>query len=234
LPCYEDTTDNIAGLVYLKDLVARSAAGEGQASVQGNLRDAVYVPESKKVDELLRAMQARKFHMAIVVDEYGGTAGIVTMEDLLEEIVGEITDEFDAPSEEIEELADGRWRVPGRTPIGDIEEVLGADLEGDWDTVGGLVFNELGHIPEQGDTVDVGGHQFVVEMVEGRRIVSVVIRRMSRPERPGVGGDGGAPPAAPASPEATNGGADGDPDGGPRVAQPSVVSEPAHPAAGDQ
>ncbi len=187
VPCYEETTDNIAGLVYLKDLVSHSAAGEGGEPVRSYLRDAVYVPESKKVDDLLRAMQARKFHMAIVVDEYGGTAGIVTMEDLLEEIVGEITDEFDVPSEEIEILGDGSWRVPGRTPIGDIEEVLGIELEGDWDTVGGLVFNELGHIPEQGDTVDVAGHQFVTELVDGRRIVSVVIRRMTRrpPAEPG-------------------------------------------------
>jgi CBS domain containing-hemolysin-like protein len=178
IPCYEETTDNIAGLVYLKDLVARSTAGQGNASIRRDLRDAVYVPESKKVDDLLREMQARKFHMAVVVDEYGGTAGIVTMEDLLEEIVGEITDEFDAPTEELERLADGRWRVPGRTPIGEIEEELGCQLDGDWDTVGGLVFNELGHVPEQGDSVTVGEHQFVAEMVDGRRIVSVVIRRV--------------------------------------------------------
>ena len=113
LPCYEETTDNIAGLVYLKDLVAHTAAGEGGEPVRSYLRDAVYVPESKKVDDLLREMQLRKFHMAVVVDEYGGTAGIVTMEDLLEEIVGEITDEFDAPSEEIEHLTDGRCACPG-------------------------------------------------------------------------------------------------------------------------
>ncbi len=184
LPCYEETTDNIAGLVYLKDLVSHSAAGEGGEAVRSYLRDAVYVPESKKVDELLRAMQARKFHMAVVVDEYGGTAGVVTMEDLLEEIVGEITDEFDVPTAEIEQLADGRWRVPGRTPIGEIEEELGIQLDGDWDTVGGLVFNELGHLPEQGDSVEVAGHQFIAEMVDGRRIVSVVIRRVARPAAP--------------------------------------------------
>jgi CBS domain containing-hemolysin-like protein len=191
LPCYEGTTDNIAGLVYLKDLVSHSAAGEGGEGVRSYLRDAVYVPESKKVDELLRAMQARKFHMAVVVDEYGGTAGIVTMEDLLEEIVGEITDEFDVPTEEIEPLGDGRWRVPGRTPIGDVEEELGTEFEGDWDTVGGLVFNELGHVPEQGDTVEVKGHQFVAEMVDGRRIVSVVIRRAARPAPPTQAGTSG-------------------------------------------
>ncbi len=179
VPCYEDSTDNIAGLVYLKDLVARVAGGGGKDSVRANLRDAVYVPESKKVDELLRAMQARKFHMAVVVDEYGGTAGIVTMEDLLEEIVGEITDEFDAPTEGIEALADGRWRVPGRTPIGDLEDELGAELGDDWDTVGGLLFNTLGHVPEQGDAVQFEGYEFVAEMIDGRRIVSVVIRRLA-------------------------------------------------------
>jgi CBS domain containing-hemolysin-like protein len=205
VPTYENSTDNISGLVYLKDLVARSAAGEGSATVQSLLREAVYVPESKKVDELLRAMQARKFHMAVVVDEYGGTAGIVTMEDLLEEIVGEIVDEFDAPSEEIEELADGRWRVPGRTPIGDMEEELGTDLDGDWDTVGGLVFNTLGHLPAQGDAVEVAGHQFVAERVDGRRIVSVVIRRLSRPDAP----DSGATPASPSAASEPAAGDDG-------------------------
>ncbi len=211
VPCYEETTDNITGLVYLKDLVARAAGGQGSVSIRRDLRDAVYVPESKKVDDLLREMQARKFHMAVVVDEYGGTAGIVTMEDLLEEIVGEITDEFDLPTEEIEQLSDGRWRVPGRTPVGEIEEELGVQLDGDWDTVGGLVFNELGHVPERGDSVVVGEHQFVAELVDGRRIVSVVIRRVPRkvqddpPRRaaktehavaPSDGGSTSAPPPA--------------------------------------
>ena len=113
LPAYEDTHDDIVGLVFLKDLVARSAAGQGAEPVRESLRPAHFVPESKRVAELLREMQTEKFHMAIVVDEYGGTAGLVTMEDLLEEIVGEITDEYDLPEPEVERLPNGALRVPG-------------------------------------------------------------------------------------------------------------------------
>jgi CBS domain containing-hemolysin-like protein len=180
IPCYEETTDDIVGLVFLKDLVAHAHAGGGAEPVRSSLRDAIYVPESKKVDELLHEMQARKFHMAVVVDEYGGTAGLVTLEDLLEEIVGEITDEFDEPSEELERLEDGRIRVPGRTPIGDLEDEIGADLGDEWDTVGGLVFNTLGHVPLEGECVEFGGFEFCAERMQGRRIVSVFIRRLHR------------------------------------------------------
>ena len=192
LPCYEGSTDDIVGLVYLKDLVAQSAAGAGSAAVRDCLREAVFVPESKKVDELLRMMQARKFHMAIVVDEFGGTAGIVTMEDLLEEIVGEIIDEFDAHVDEIETLDERRWRVPGRTPIGDLEDEVNAELGDDWDTVGGLVFNAIGHVPEAGESVTYEGFEFCAETIDGRRIVSVIVRRLTRDELDAlsVGNDG--------------------------------------------
>ena len=152
LPAYEDTTDNIAGLVFLKDLVARSSSGNGAEPVRESLRSAHFVPESKRVAELLREMQTEKFHMAIVVDEYGGTAGLVTMEDLLEEIVGEITDEYDVPEPAVERLADGSLRVPGRTPIDEVNELLAVELpQEEWDTVGGLVFNTLGHVPIEGE-----------------------------------------------------------------------------------
>ena len=119
-----------------------------------SLRAAHFVPESKRVAELLREMQTEKFHMAIVVDEYGGTAGLVTMEDLLEEIVGEITDEYDVEEPQVERLPDGTLRVPGRTPIDEVNELLDADLpQEEWDTVGGLVFNALGHVPIEGECV---------------------------------------------------------------------------------
>src|SRR5262245_26002693 len=146
LPAFDDSTDNIVGLVFLKDLVARSSGGEGNEPVRPSLRRPVFVPESKRVAELLREMQTGKFHMAIVLDEYGGTAGLVTLEDLLEEIVGEITDEYDVEEPTIERLPDGRLRVPGRTPIDDVNELLDLSLPSEeWDTVGGLVFNGLGH-----------------------------------------------------------------------------------------
>jgi CBS domain containing-hemolysin-like protein len=179
LPAYEDTYDDIVGLVFLKDLVARSAAGDGAEPVRASLRSAHVVPESKRVAELLREMQTEKFHMAIVVDEYGGTAGLVTMEDLLEEIVGEITDEYDVAEPVVEKLANGVLRVPGRTPIDEVNELLDADLPQDeWDTVGGLVFNTLGHVPIEGECLRVDGLEFCAERVQGRRIVSVVITRL--------------------------------------------------------
>ena len=177
LPAFDDSHDNIVGLVFLKDLVARAASGEGSEPVRRSLRAAHYVPESKRVAELLREMQTEKFHMAIVVDEYGGTAGLVTMEDLLEEIVGEITDEYDVEEPQMERLPDGTLRVPGRTPIDEVNELLDVDLPQDeWDTVGGLVFNTLGHVPVEGECCREHGLEFCAERVQGRRIVSVLIR----------------------------------------------------------
>ncbi|MGQ0825390.1 MAG: hemolysin family protein [Actinomycetota bacterium] len=191
LPAFDDTTDNIVGLVFLKDLVARSAAGEGSEPVRHSLRAAHFVPESKRVAPLLREMQTEKFHMAIVVDEYGGTAGLVTMEDLLEEIVGEITDEYDVEEPQVERLPNGTLRVPGRTPIDEVEELLEVALpDEEWDTVGGLVFNTLGHVPAEGECCRVAGLEFCTERVQGRRIVSVVIRVLGAGEAETEGAQG--------------------------------------------
>ncbi len=185
LPAFDDSTDNIVGLVFLKDLVSRSAAGEGSEAVRGSLRQPHYVPESKRVAELLREMQTKKFHMAIVLDEYSGTAGLVTMEDLLEEIVGEIADEYDVEEPQVERLADGRLRVPGRTPIDDVNDLLEVHLPSEeWDTVGGLVFNTLGHVPDEGECVRSTGAEFCAERVQGLRIVSVLIRLLDPLEIP--------------------------------------------------
>jgi CBS domain containing-hemolysin-like protein len=176
IPAYEGSTDNIVGLVYLKDLVGRSHAGAADERVGESLRSAVFVPEQKRVAELLREMQTQKFHMAIVVDEHGDTAGLVTMEDVLEEIVGEITDEYDIEVPEIERLPGGRLRVHGRTPIDDVGELLGVRFpDDDWDTVGGLVFNLLGRVPEGGETITSEGYDFTVERMEGQRIMSVLV-----------------------------------------------------------
>jgi magnesium and cobalt exporter, CNNM family len=169
--------------VFLKDLVARSVAGEGTEPVRRSLRPGHYVPESKRVAELLREMQTEKFHMAIVVDEYGGTAGLVTMEDLLEEIVGEITDEYDVEEPQVERFPDGTLRVPGRTPIDEVNELLAVALPQDeWDTVGGLVFSALGHVPVEGECCQTMGLEFCAERVQGRRIVSVLIRPLAGEE----------------------------------------------------
>ena len=179
LPAYEETTDNIIGLVFLKDLVTRSGSGEGNEPVRQMLRPSHFVPESKRVAELLRQMQTEKFHMAIVIDEHGGTSGLVTMEDLLEEIVGEITDEYDVDEPQVEELPGGAFRVPGRTPIDEVNELLDAELpQEEWDTVGGLVLDALGHVPDEGECARVDGLEFCAERVQGRRIVSVIITRL--------------------------------------------------------
>jgi len=181
IPAFEDTTDDIIGIAFLKDLVHRARSGEGRSPVRTAVRDAVFVPEQKRVAELLREMQKDQFHMAIVIDEYGGTSGLVTLEDLLEEIVGEIADEYDHDEPGVEHLPDGALRVPGSTPIDDVSEELGVELpDTEWDTVGGLVFNLLGHVPEEGETVRFQGLEFRTEQVQGRRIVSVQIRPYER------------------------------------------------------
>ncbi len=176
VPVFEGTTDDIIGVVFLKDLVRRARAGEGGEPVRVVVRPAVFVPEQKRVAELLREMQKEQFHMAVVVDEYGGTAGLVTLEDLLEEIVGEITDEYDVEEPGVEHLEGGALRVPGRTNIDVVSHELGLELpDTEWDTVGGLVFNLLGKVPEEGETVRFQGLEFRTERVQGRRIVSVQI-----------------------------------------------------------
>ena len=193
IPAFEDTPDNIVGLVYLKDLVRRARVGEGEQPVRASLRAAIFVPEQKRVAELLREMQAKQFHMAIVVDEHGGTAGLVTLEDLLEEIVGEITDEYDVEGPGVEHLPGGSLRVPGRCSIDDLSEELAMELpDTEWDTVGGLVFNLLGHVPDEGEAVRFQGLEFRTERVQGRRIVSVVITSVPVEPGPGAGGDVGA------------------------------------------
>jgi CBS domain containing-hemolysin-like protein len=184
IPCYQGDTDNILGLVYLKDLVRHHQAGEGDQPVRIAVRDAVVVPEQKRVAELLKEMQQQQFHMAIVVDEHGGTAGLVTLEDLLEEIVGEITDEYDIEEPRVEHLPGGALRVPGRTSIDDVNDELGIELPDDeWDTVGGLVFNLLGKVPDEGESVSFQGLEFRTERVQGNRIVTVLIQPAPDGER---------------------------------------------------
>ena len=178
LPVYGEGPDDILGLVYLKDIIRRTrdTNGDGHGTIRELVRPAVFVPEQKRVAELLREMQQDKFHMAVVIDEYGGTAGIVTLEDLLEEIVGEIVDEYDVEAPKIERLPDGGVRVAGGTPIDEVNELLDVELpDTDWDTVGGLMFNLLGHVPIEGETVEFQGLEFRAERVQGRRIRTVRI-----------------------------------------------------------
>ena len=132
--------------------------GKQGVPVRELVRPARFVPETKRVPDMLREMQRDKFHMAIVVDEYGGTAGLVTLEDLIEELVGEITDEFDIDDPIVEPLPGGGIRVHARTPLDEVNDLLGARLpEGDWDTVGGLVYDRIGHVPVEGESVRRAG-----------------------------------------------------------------------------
>jgi CBS domain containing-hemolysin-like protein len=173
VPVIEDNLDHIVGVVYLKDLVRRDFEApdvEFTQRVDEVMREVYWVPESKPVDDLLREMQARRQHLAIVVDEYGGTAGLITIEDLLEEIVGEITDEYDADEIETETLEDGSVRVSSRYPIDDLDELFGFDVdEDDVDSVGGLMAKHLGLVPIPGSQVVAHGLRFTAEETAGRR-----------------------------------------------------------------
>jgi putative hemolysin len=187
IPVFEQGIDDIVGIIYVKDLMRSEREGVTDIEVRQILRPAQFVPETKRVHELMREMQRDKFHMAIVVDEYGGTAGLVTLEDLIEELVGEIVDEFDVEEPQSERTPTGDLRVNARMPVDEVNELVGADLpEGDWDTVGGLVYSLLGHVPNEGESVEVDGHRLVAEKVQGRRIGRVRISRLTEP----AGADG--------------------------------------------
>ncbi len=181
VPVVGENTDDVVGVVYLKDLVRKERAeGGGQLKVEDAMREPVFVPESKPVDELLREMQASLGHIAVVVDEYGGTAGLVTIEDVLEEIVGEITDEYDREDPPVEELEDGSVRVTARLPVEDLEQRYDVHLpHEDVDTVGGLLATLLGRVPIPGATVEVQGLVLLAESAKGRRnrIGTVLVRR---------------------------------------------------------
>jgi CBS domain containing-hemolysin-like protein len=183
IPVYESQIDNVAGIAYTKDLMRADLSERGDVEVRALVREAHFVPETKPVSDLMREMQDQKFHMAIVVDEYGGTAGLVTLEDLIEELVGEIVDEFDVEEPLMEPLADGSYRVNARMQLDELNELLHATLPaGDWDTVGGLVYNLLGHVPVEGESTEADGYRLVAEKVQGRRIGRVRIARTAPQE----------------------------------------------------
>ena len=178
IPVTGEGIDDIVGILYAKDLMRAERDGLADAEVAPLLRPAHFVPETKRVAELMREMQAEQFHMAIVVDEYGGTAGLATLEDLIEELVGEIVDEYDVEDPLVEPLPGGDVRVNARMPIDELNDLLHIELpEGDWDTVGGLFYNLVGHVPTEGETVDLDGHRLRAERVQGRRIGRVRITR---------------------------------------------------------
>jgi len=174
LPVCGDGIDDIVGVCLVKDLARVERRGGGGRTVVSLMRKARFVPETKHADELLREMQLAEHHLAIVVDEYGGTAGLVTLEDLVEELVGEIVDETDREEPLVRSLAGGNLLVHGRMPTDQLEEMLDGEFaDGDWDTVGGLIFTTLGHVPEVGESIETGGVRLRVERMQGRRITSV-------------------------------------------------------------
>jgi CBS domain containing-hemolysin-like protein len=190
IPVVGDSVDDVLGVLYLKDLIRRTQGGDPTADdlpVAELMREATFVPESKPVDDLLSEMQAARTHMVVVVDEYGGTGGLVTIEDILEEIVGEITDEYDVERPPVEHLPDGAVRVTARLPIEDLGELFDVELPADEvETVGGLLAQALGRVPIPGAEAEVGGLWLVAEGTTGRRnrIDSVLVRRVE-------GADGG-------------------------------------------
>jgi magnesium and cobalt exporter, CNNM family len=185
LPAWEGSVDDIVGILYAKDLLPILKAGTGERpTVRSLLRPPVFVPESMSIDDLLHEFQRRKVHLAIVGDEYGGTAGLVTIEDLLEEIVGEIQDEYDEEEEMVVRLDDDRVRFDGRASVDELEEAwedlhLDTLLEDrdEYDTIGGLVFHRIGGVPKPGDVVTVDGLTITVESTDGRRVGKVLVTR---------------------------------------------------------
>ena len=190
IPVVGEGEDDVVGIVYVKDLARRTHEyheGESTERVESVMRPATFVPDSKPVDDLLREMQVNQIHMVVVVDEYGGTAGIVTIEDILEEIVGEIADEYDIESPGVEWLANGSARVTARLPVEELAELFDVELDDeDVDTVGGLLAKHLGRVPIPGATAVVEGLTLTAESTEGRRnqIGTVLVSRVDQKARP--------------------------------------------------
>ena len=180
IPVYRDSIDSIIGVVHAKDFLRFVDDDIANVKLMELLRPAYFVPESKRVGELLQDLRREKVHLAVVVDEYGGTAGIVTIEDILEEIVGEIQDEYDRELPLVERVGPDEVIVDGRIPIDEVAEIFGTDFsEGDYDTIGGFVQQQLGRIPDAGEVVESVGLRFEVQTVEHRRIRTVRVMRQA-------------------------------------------------------
>ena len=171
IPVTGDDVDDIVGVLYARDLLTLFDTGGEARPVSKIMRAAAFVPETKKVSELFRELQTQKVHLAVVIDEFGGTAGLVTMEDLLEEIVGEIVDEYDEEEPLVQPVAEGEYIVDGRLPVDELAELVGTELpDEDWDTVGGLLLGLAGRVPEEGEVFHLEEIAFTAERVQGRRV----------------------------------------------------------------
>jgi CBS domain containing-hemolysin-like protein len=189
MPVYQDSIDTILGILYSKDLLRELREGRDDRQVKELVRPAYFVPESKRVSELLQELQRRKVHIALVVDEYGGIAGLVTIEDLLEEIVGEIQDEHDSEEPKEQITGQGEGIFDATVSVDDVNEALGLRLHAEEaDTIGGLVYEKLGEIPVAGDTVAADGVLLTVLATTGRRIRRVKVLAQPSPEQ--IAGEG--------------------------------------------
>lgn len=178
-PVYKDTIDNVVGILYVKDLL-RALVKHEVIDMQTILRKPFFVPESKRIDDLLRDMRRKRVHIAVAVDEYGGVSGIVCMEDIIEEIVGDIQDEFDNEREDILQIGEGVYLCDARLNLEDLAEALQLELPiEDFDTLGGFVFDLFGKIPVKYEKVSFGGHDFIIQDMEGHKIntVKIVLNR---------------------------------------------------------
>src|SRR5262249_28653806 len=189
IPIYRGDLDRMEGIVHAKDVLRALRRAPPEPRLRDIMRPIHFVPESKRIVELLREMRVEKFHMAIVVDEYGSTSGLVTLENLLEELVGDIADEHDVEERDVEPIGDGMYRVDASVGIRELSELLGTDLPHDrWNTVGGLLFGLLGTIPAPGQAVNLNGFRFTAEKVQGRRVTTVLVARERAAPRPASGG----------------------------------------------
>ena len=185
IPVYEDSIDHLLGVLYAKDLLLCLRDGSQDISVRQLLRQAYFVPQSKKLDELFEEMQAHRIHMALAVDEYGGTAGLVTIEDLLEEIVGEIQDEYDSEEPQLKKLAPEIYIFNSRYDIDEVSQLIGVNLSAgreNIDTLGGFIYSQLGRVPEQGESMHFDGWSFTVLSVDSRRIEQVRVEPLHSAE----------------------------------------------------
>ncbi len=182
VPVYQENIDNIIGILYVKDLLRLWLEGKQEGSLHDKLRPVYFVPETKKADELLTEMQNRRIHIALIVDEYGGVAGLVTLEDLMEEIVGEIQDEYDQAEEQIyHQINDGEYIFQGRIDLDDFNKIMDSALSKDEaDTLGGLIYNKIGRVPKGGEEIRTDDILLTVEQVSGRRIRKVKAIRSSK------------------------------------------------------
>jgi len=181
IPVYEENIDNIVGFIYAKDLLAEIGKDPSQFCLRDRMREAYFVPESKPLRALLHEFQNQKLHIAVVLDEYGGTAGIVTLEDIIEELVGEITDEYEeTPPASVKQVDENTIEVDARTYVDDLNDEYELDLpdDEDYDTVGGFVFARLGYVPKTGEHFDYKNLQFTIASAESRRINRITIRKV--------------------------------------------------------